>query len=59
MDWNESKAYIVPLQFPVIACIKYDILSLRKQSSDKKKNIGKVVVCKQEWSVWPFGEEFI
>ena len=37
MDWNESKAYIVPLQFPVIACIKYDILSLRKQSSDKKK----------------------
>ena len=36
MDWNESKAYIVPLQFPVIACIKYDILSLRKQSSEKK-----------------------
>ena len=22
MDWNESRAYIVPVQFPVVACIR-------------------------------------
>ena len=40
MDRNGSKAYRVPIQFPVIACTSYLILLFFEKSSIKRGNRG-------------------
>ena len=41
MDRNGSKAYRVPIQFPVIACTRYLILLLWEKNSLKRGKKGK------------------
>ena len=40
MEWNGSKAYRVPIQFPVIACTSCLILLFFEKSSIKRGNRG-------------------
>ena len=40
MDRNGSKAYRIPIQFPVIACKRYLLLLFLEKSSIKRGNRG-------------------